>query len=281
MKPLYCLTAALALLTSVATAETSTGDCDGWAITSTARLESGSFYAIAHATLFELVGSDWVALETSIDDGWMSVTVTDYSNGASILDLGSSWSGELPQGTYRVEVDLMRWDSRVNGSWQSIEDARNGGGFLYNLTRYIDAFYCDGPPPPLVSARTPGYWKNHAAMWPLLVLELGDELLLFDQHCLLEQLSLPTRGDVRIKLVHHLIAAKLNLANGADPGAITGFPAVASTIVDTIAAADAYLISSEIGCSGIGGSKPRGGERALVVDLKDALDAYNNNFEEM
>jgi hypothetical protein len=66
---------------------------------------------------------------------------------------------------------------------------------------------------------TQGYWKNHTGAWPVGSLTLGTvsytaaELLLI--------LQTPPQGRKLVILAHQLIAAKLNLANGADPGAIS------------------------------------------------------------
>lgn len=265
-------------LAAHAVAEEATGDCDGWTMTATADENDGSWYATATAELYRWNGSSWDLVDVSFDEGLLTDTFTDWGVFASVLVLGNNWIDELPAGDYRVYIESEGWASGMNGDWETIADVD------VDFSGYPDTFFyrevtfsCDGP---AVDARTPGYWKNHASAWPLLDVQLGDDVnATFARACLLELLDRPTRGDIRVKLAHHLIAAKLNLANGADSGAITGFPTATSTIVDTIAAADAALNSADIGCSGLGGPKPQGAAKAEIVEIKDALDAFNNNFE--
>src|SRR4029453_5444013 len=74
-----------------------------------------------------------------------------------------------------------------------------------------------------------GYWKNHPEAWPVTELQLGN--VTYPQQQLLDILHEPVRGNGLLILAHQLIAAKLNIAAGADP----------SCIKDQIAAADALM----------------------------------------
>ena len=74
-----------------------------------------------------------------------------------------------------------------------------------------------------------GYWKNNPAAWPVNSLTLGSQT--YTKTELLRILRTPIKGDASLILVHQLIAAKLNIANGAD-----GTP-----VTSTIADADAVL----------------------------------------
>ena len=91
---------------------------------------------------------------------------------------------------------------------------------------------------------TQGYWKNHAGLvrndnggegsiqpdaWPVSELTLGN--LTYGKDALLDIFKTPVRGNGYISLAHQLMAAKLNIENGADP----------SEIADVIAAADAFI----------------------------------------
>src|SRR5688572_27981573 len=63
-----------------------------------------------------------------------------------------------------------------------------------------------------------GYWKNHVAQWPTASLVLGDTTFAghtYQQHDLLSLLNGPAQGDASVILAMQLIAAKLNVANGA------------------------------------------------------------------
>ena len=77
--------------------------------------------------------------------------------------------------------------------------------------------------------RTQGFWKNHPDQWPVTELQLGN--VTYDQQQLLDILHESVRGNGLLILAHQLIAAKLNIAAGADP----------SCIEETIAAADALI----------------------------------------
>lgn len=103
---------------------------------------------------------------------------------------------------------------------------------------------------------TPGYWKNHPEAWPVTSLTLG--AITYDQAQLLAILNTPVRGDATIILAYHLIAAKLNVANGADP-----------TIQGAIDQADAYLTMYPVG------SNPPRSARGPGLLIKDELAAYN------
>ena len=61
---------------------------------------------------------------------------------------------------------------------------------------------------------TQGYWKNHPEDWPVVALTLGT--VTYTQAQLLAILNTPVKGNGLISLAHQLIAAKLNIADGAD-----------------------------------------------------------------
>ena len=74
-----------------------------------------------------------------------------------------------------------------------------------------------------------GYWKNHPEAWPVTELQLGNTTYTQDQ--LLAILHEPVRGNGLLILAKQEIAAKLNIANGAD----------GSCIQQTLADADALI----------------------------------------
>jgi len=76
---------------------------------------------------------------------------------------------------------------------------------------------------------TQGFWKNHEEAWPVDTLTLGN--VSYTQDELLAIFDLPVEGNCLISLAHQLIAAKLNVANGADD----------DDVADAIAAADALI----------------------------------------
>jgi cysteine-rich repeat protein len=107
---------------------------------------------------------------------------------------------------------------------------------------------------------TQGYWKNHAEAWDVTSLTLGGTP--YTQAQLLSILRTPVRGNGLVSLAHQLIAAKLNLANGADD----------ADIADEIAAADALIGSRVVPPIGSGYLSP-----SSTSSLVGALDGFNNS----
>jgi hypothetical protein len=64
---------------------------------------------------------------------------------------------------------------------------------------------------------TQGYWKNHSSAWPVMSLTIGG--VPYSQQQLLDLFNTSPMGDASIILGHQLIAALLNIANGAVPSA--------------------------------------------------------------
>lgn len=111
-----------------------------------------------------------------------------------------------------------------------------------------------------------GYWKNHGPdpsgnntdVWPVHTLLLGT--VSYNGTQLKSILDTPVAGNGLISLAHQLIAAKLNIANGAN----------GSTIAATITAADALIGALVVPPVGSGYLKPKD-----VSALVGALDAFN------
>lgn len=108
---------------------------------------------------------------------------------------------------------------------------------------------------------TVGYWKNHPEAWPVNNLTLGT--VNYTQAELLQILNQPVGGNGLISLAHQLIAAKLNILNGAD-----------GTVVNsTIAAADAQIGALVIPPIGSGFLAPSSTSAKTQV-----LDDWNNGI---
>jgi hypothetical protein len=90
-----------------------------------------------------------------------------------------------------------------------------------------------------------GFWKNHSEAWPVTELQLGNVTYTQDQ--LLAILREPVRGNGLLILAKQEIAAKLNIANGAD----------GSCIQQTLADADALIGDLVIPPIGDGYLRPR------------------------
>lgn len=108
---------------------------------------------------------------------------------------------------------------------------------------------------------TQGYWKTHDTAWPVFSLTLGT--VNYNQAQLLSILGQPTGGNGLVSLAKQLIAAKLNIQNGAD----------GSTIAATILAADALIGGLVIPPVGAGFLNP-----SSTSALTQALDDYNNGI---
>ena len=116
---------------------------------------------------------------------------------------------------------------------------------------------------------TQGYWKTHgpvgcnpssgANVWPVSSLTLGTVLYSDVQLCSI--LNTAASGNGLIALAHQLIAAKFNIANGADPSAVSGY----------IAAADALIGALVI---------PPVGSGYLAPSATSALTAYLTAYNE-
>ena len=110
--------------------------------------------------------------------------------------------------------------------------------------------------PALNCTYSQGYWKNHPGAWPVLNLTLGT--VNYTQAELLSILNENAGGNGLISLAHQLIAAKLNILNGAD----------GSFINSTIAAADAQIGSLVVPPVGAGFLAP-GATSANAHALED------------
>ena len=237
-----------------------TADCDGWSEEGVWEVpHPANVNATATLEQYDAASGTWLTIESSVDAAY----VPAY---APFL-FGGTWTGPLA-GTYRASIVFaaeLIYSEVSKETW----------------TYYADfgPFECAPPPPPPSGnpARTPGYWKNHPESWPVTSLTLGDTS--YSQACLLDVLDLSTRGDVRIKLIHHLIAAKLNVL----PNSIPGIGGTDPSIQPTIDAGDQFLIDSgttiDCGTLRLTGSAPRGADRDLANGIKDALDSYNNNYD--
>lgn len=111
--------------------------------------------------------------------------------------------------------------------------------------------------------RTQGYWKNHEEAWPVSSLTLGT--VVYSQAQLLAIFNQPVQGNGLIALAHQLIAAKLNIASGADSTLIAG----------AIADADALIGGLIVPPVGTGYLPP-----SSTSALNDELDEFNNTSDD-
>jgi CSLREA domain-containing protein len=100
------------------------------------------------------------------------------------------------------------------------------------------------PTPTVGCVFSQGYWKNHPDQWPVTQLQLGNVTYTKDQ--LLSILHQPVNANGLVQLAYQEIAAKLNIANGAD----------GSCIQQTLAGADALIGNLVIPPVGTGYLRP-------------------------
>lgn len=113
---------------------------------------------------------------------------------------------------------------------------------------------------------TQGHWKTHGPIptgnntneWPVAELTLGS--VLYTDLQLQSIFDTPAKGNGLISLAHQLMAAKLNVASGADDSSIAG----------VIASADALIGGLAVPPVGAGSLSP-----AATSALTDALALYN------
>jgi len=146
-------------------------------------------------------------------------------------------------------VDFQNYVFRVQATGTSSEAASNHSLDLTAATK----------PAAQNCTFTQGYWKTHPEAWPVNSLTLGT--VNYTKAQLLLILGQPSKGNGLIILAHQLIAAKLNIASGADP----------TPVAATIAAADAQIGNLVVPPIGTGFLDPD--DTAANAQI---LDSYNN-----
>ena len=117
--------------------------------------------------------------------------------------------------------------------------------------------WLDRVPPDPACVRTQGYWKNHEASWPLASVTLGARV--YTKAAALTLLRTAPRGNATIILAHQLIAAKLNVAAGAN----------SRRADERVFAADELLTRTPVG------SQVTGEIARIMTALAEELTAFN------
>jgi hypothetical protein len=107
-------------------------------------------------------------------------------------------------------------------------------------------------PDPIGCTFTQGYWKTHnptvcdvdplsplCIQWPVTGLILGNNVYTIPQ--LLAILNTPAQGNGLLTLAHQLIAAKLNISNGASDAAVAADVAAADALIGNLVVGVSYL----------------------------------------
>lgn len=111
-----------------------------------------------------------------------------------------------------------------------------------------------------------GYWKNHPEAWPVDSLVLGDEV--YTKAQLLVILNTPIgsgkKADASLILAYQLIAAKLNVANGVDPGSVSSAITDADALLAPYNGKVPYMVA------------PASSDGQLMVSKGALLETFNN-----
>lgn len=112
-----------------------------------------------------------------------------------------------------------------------------------------------------VGTGTQGYWKNHPDAWPISSIVVAG--VTYTQAEAIAIMDTAGQGDKSIDMYKQLVAAKLNVENGAD----------ASCIAATIISADAWLVANPV----LSNVRARSAEwRSPGSALHGMLNDYNN-----
>jgi hypothetical protein len=160
-----------------------------------------------------------------------------------------------PGQTVELQVELPECKSQIDLFYGRVLLTNPAYG-----TRLIRAIVSDGPLCDRENCTlTQGFWKTHADAWPITSMMLGTRE--YSQDELLAILNTPVQGNGLIALAYQLIAAKLNIAQGASPTAV----------LNAIVQADALINGSVIPPVGSGFADP-----STTSSLVTKLDNYNN-----
>jgi hypothetical protein len=172
-----------------------------------------------------------------------------------------------PNQTIRVEIGDLTDETGVSGTRGELEQgvryyfaafANDADG---NADSDLSVVVSDATTDNTNCTYTQGYWKNHPNAWPVNGLLLGT--VFYTKAQLISILEQEVNGNGLVSLAHQLIAAKLNIAQGADPTAAAA----------AIAAADALIGGLVVPPVGTDELDP-----ADTDALTQTLDDYNNGI---
>jgi hypothetical protein len=118
--------------------------------------------------------------------------------------------------------------------------------------------------------RTQGYWGNSPAGQQRLIELVGSGITLGNRSYTAAELDsildTPVSGNALINLSHQLIAAKLNVLNGANSSAVSADIALAESLIGN-------MVVPPVGSDYVAANSALGQQ---MLAVKDRLDAYNN-----
>ncbi len=181
-------------------------------------------------------------------------------------------SGALPNGLALSASGAITGTPIQSGSFsftfEAIDASECAGSREYSIN--VDAAPTPTPTPtPPPSEECPkgqGYWRNNPSAWPVDELELGGVMYTKDE--LIDILTTPVGGrggsDASLILASQLIAAKLNVANGVDPGPVESAIAQADELLASVPGRIPKAI------------KPASSIGNQMTQVAGILDSYNN-----
>jgi hypothetical protein len=201
-------------------------------------------------------GTYYITSFTAIDDDGGEPAISLHLDGAAGAVASST---SLGNGSVEVvSVPATTFSSAFDFRLGTVAtDAVTGSGGVDNIT------VCRAPSG--VGTRTQGYWKNHPNAWPAPYassIPIGG--VTYSKSAAISLMQAATKGDKTYTMFQQLVAAKLNVAKGAE----------SSCIASTIAAADAWMASHPVG-SGVSASSSAW---SVGGPLHDRLDDYNNGL---
>jgi hypothetical protein len=188
----------------------------------------------------------------SIIVGFTTADVSPNANKAIVSYEYSGTSG------FATGVDVKVFDPATN-TFTTFADVPNQlEGF--NLVT------CNVPPPPPTCPLTHGFWKNHQSSWPSIAFPYKIGNFSYSAANFETLMSTPPKGDARYILSQQLIAAILNVANGAPATPLI------QQAKDLLAANNINLLSGPA----VPADSTLGQQ---MVAIADGLDAYNSSCE--
>jgi hypothetical protein len=207
--------------------------------------QTGTIQALFPVRLSCPVGAD-VAMTYSTADG-TALAGQDY--------LSTSGSLTLPAGTTEVSIPVTVLSDDVHELHETFRVLLGDASPEWvvrldpvGVGTILNDDFC---------ARSPGFWKTHAELWPVQALVIGG--VEYGAAGMMALLSYEGT-DASNHLARQLVTTELNLLVGSAP-----------SILPVVAQAHAFLAAHPPG------SKPSGALKAQANAIKDQLDIYNNS----
>ena len=221
-------------------------------------------FTIRWMDISSYLGNGGFTNEPSIDESRASFTGVPTLN---TFDGQVTTFALAPFQTIRVEIGDLQLETGVAGSEAELE---SGVRYYYaafandesgNAASSLSVIVSNTTTESQNCTYTIGFWKTHPEAWPVVGLTLGT--VFYTNAELLSILNSSVGGNGLISLAHQLIAAKLNIANGADPSAINA----------TITLADAQIGALVVPPVGSGYLHP-----STTSSKTQTLDDWNNGI---